>query len=78
MLDDPVKPSSSNLGDVGEYSVKVLKTTDGRKLIYQRHFDWGRKSKVLIPVTAYKNVKQVFDFVQDRDSYTISLKAGTQ
>ncbi len=75
-LDRPVSPKSSKLGDVGTYSVEVRKTTDGRKLIYRRTFDWGRDNKLVIPAKVYANVKAAFDFVQEQDGYTIALKAA--
>jgi hypothetical protein len=75
-LDDPVTPQSSQIQGMGEYSVKVLKTKDGRKLIYQRKFDWGRNMNLLVPAKSYESVKKVFDFVQEQDGYTISLKAA--
>jgi uncharacterized protein DUF3857 len=73
-LDQPMAPVSQSITKVGDYSVKVLKTTDGRKLIYQRKFDWGRNMNVLLPVKAYEAVKKIFDFVQEQDSYTITLR----
>jgi hypothetical protein len=75
-LDEPVVPNSTQIPNMGEYMVKVLKTKDGRKLIYQRKFDWGRKMNVLIPQTSYGTMKKIFDFVQEQDGYTISLKAA--
>ena len=75
-LDDPVSPQSTDIQNMGEYKVKVLKTKDGRKLIYQRQFEWGRNMNLLLPVKAYENVKKIFDFVQEQDGYTISLKAA--
>jgi hypothetical protein len=71
-----VTPQSSQIQGMGEYSVKVLKTKDGRKLIYQRKFDWGRNMNLLVPAKSYESVKKVFDFVQEQDGYTISLKAA--
>jgi hypothetical protein len=76
-FDEPVAPMSTKINNVGEYSVKALKTTDGRKLIYQRKFDWGRNLNLVLPAKAYETVKKVFDFVQEQDGYTISLKAAT-
>jgi hypothetical protein len=76
-FDEPVAPVSTPIANMGEYTVKVLKTTDGRKLVYQRKFDWCRKNNVLIRVNAYDQVKKIFDFVQEQDGYTISLKAAT-
>jgi hypothetical protein len=73
-LDQPVKPNSGKLGDIGEYSVEVRKTVDGRKLIYRRHFDWGRGKRILFPPDQYAPIKQAFDAVQEQDRYTISLK----
>ena len=75
-LDQPVAPGNKTFGDAGEYMVDVLKTTDGRKLIYRRRFDWGRKKMILMPVDAYPQIKKIFDTVQEEDSYTISLKAA--
>jgi hypothetical protein len=73
-FDQPMAPVSTTVTNVGDYSVRVLKTTDGRRLIYQRKFDWGRNMNVLMPVKAYETVKKVFDFVQEQDGYTITLK----
>jgi hypothetical protein len=75
-LDQPVKPASTNLGEVGSYAAEVRKTEDGRKLIYHRRFDWGRENRLLIPAKAYPQVKAAFDFVQEQDGYTIALKAA--
>jgi hypothetical protein len=61
---------------VGNYSVDVRKTVDGRKLIYTRKFEWGYGKRVLLPVAAYATVKQIFDFIQEQDGYTIALKAA--
>ena len=38
----------------------------------------GREMQVLIPAVNYTNVKKVFDFVQNQDSYTITLKQDAQ
>ena len=73
-LDQPVAPASIKLGQIGDYNVQVLQTPNGRQLIYKRHFDLGREQKLLIPAKSYPQVKQVFDFIQEQDSYTISLK----
>jgi hypothetical protein len=73
-LDQPVSPLSRKLSDVGNYAVEVRKTTDGRQLIYRRRFDWGYGKVVLIPAKSYPAVKQIFDFVQEQDGYTIALK----
>jgi len=67
-----------NLGGVGAYSVEVRRTTDGRKLIYRRRFDWGRDMTILLPVAAYQQVKNAFDAIRNQDNYTITLKASAQ
>ena len=54
--------------------MQVQKTTDGRKLIYRRHFEFGREQTLLLGASSYPQVKKVFDFMQDQDNYTISLK----
>lgn len=73
--DQPVAPTNAALGDLGSYSAQVLKSKDGRKLIYRRRFDWGRENRLLLPAKAYPVVKQAFDFIQEQDGYTIALKA---
>ena len=73
-LDQPVMPKSSTFGKVGGYTVDVRKTTDGRKVIYSRKFEWGNEGQVLLPADSYAQVKKIFDFVQEQDGYTISLK----
>ena len=74
-LDQPVKPVSTKLSEVGNYSVEVRKTIDGKKLIYKRRFEWGIDKRILLPAKAYQAVKQIFDFVLEQDGYTIALKA---
>jgi hypothetical protein len=39
-LDQPVAPNGNTIKDLGEYSVKVSKTDNGRKILYRRKFDW--------------------------------------
>jgi uncharacterized protein DUF3857/transglutaminase superfamily protein len=73
-LDQPDAPKSSKFGPVGSYIIEVQKTTDGRQLIYRRHFEWGSGGNVLIPVANYAQIKTIFDFMQEQDNYTISLK----
>ncbi len=73
-LDQPVAPTSSKFGAVGSYMVQVQKTTDGRKLIYRRHFEWGVDKQVIFPLETYPQIKKVFDFIQEQDNYTISLR----
>ena len=73
-LDQPTAPAKTKLGNMGQYNVELRKTTDGRKIIYRRSFDWGESGNVLVPVESYPIVKKIFDFVQQQDGYTLSLK----
>ena len=73
-LDQPTAPQSSTFKPVGSYMVDVKKTTDGRQLIYKRHFEWAAGGNVLIPVANYAQIKKIFDFMQEQDGYTITLK----
>lgn len=75
-FDQPVLPANGKLGDFGNYSVEVKKTTDGRKLIYRRTFVWGRGNRLLLPPAAYSALKKAFDFVEEQDNYTLALKAA--
>jgi len=73
-LDQPTAPAKTKLGNMGEYRVELRKTTDGRKLIYRRFFDWGENGNLLVPVESYSAIKKIFEFVQQQDGYTLSLK----
>ena len=75
VLDQPIAPNSTKIGDIGSYSVEVRVTTDGKTLLYHRRFDWGRENRLLISSKAYPQLKSAFDFVQEQDGYTIALKA---
>ena len=72
--DQPSAPASANLGSVGKYSVSLKQTPDGHRLVYHREFEWGRDSKLVLPVTAYADVKKVFTFMHDQDDFTVTLK----
>jgi len=73
-LDQPVAPAGTTMGNAGGYKVELKKTTDGRMLIYQRHFEMGRDMNLLLPAKAYLEIKKVFDFVQEQDSFAVTLK----
>lgn len=73
-LDQPTAPAKTKLGNIGQYKVELRQTTDGKKLIYRRNFDWGEDGNVLVPAESYAVVKKIFDFVQQQDGYTLSLK----
>jgi hypothetical protein len=75
-LDQPVVPSPSVFKDVGAYNVAVAKTPDGRKIVYRRKFDWGRNMNIILPASAYDSLKKILDFVQQQDSFTVTLKAA--
>jgi len=75
-LDRPIAPGRSAVKDVGEYAVSVSKTVDGRKIIYDRKFDWGRNMNILAPANAYDTLKKVFDYVQQQDNFTLTLKTA--
>jgi len=74
VLDEPVAPTSSKMGNVGHYSVELLKTTDGRKLIYRRRLEWGKDLAIILPAESYPQVKKVFEWMQQQDDHTMSLK----
>jgi hypothetical protein len=76
VLDDPVAPRNSKIGDIGIYTADVRKSKDGRVLFYKRRFDWGYHAPTVIPAEHYSQVKKVFEFIQEQDNYTIALKAA--
>ena len=78
VLDKPLVPRNSTLGGMGEYRVEVLKTSDGQRLIYKRHFYWGKDGKILLPAAAYPQLRTVFDFIRQQDDYVVTLVPGKE
>jgi hypothetical protein len=74
LVDQPVQPVNLKAGTVGEYNADLLKTKDGRRLIYRRRFDWGLNGGILVDADNYGSVKKVFDSIQEQDAHTIALK----
>ena len=74
LLDKPTALVNSKIGETGNYEAKLFKTTDERSITYKRQFDWGRNMNILTPINFYDSLKKVFYFVQEQDSYTLSLK----
>lgn len=76
-LDSPDAPSSFQIGETGEYNVKMrlVKTGQERVLLYDRKLEMGREGKLLYPQEAYPVLKQVFEAVRKGDDHAIILKA---
>ncbi|MCL4782138.1 MAG: transglutaminase domain-containing protein [Bryobacterales bacterium] len=75
-LDSPDAPSSFQIGETGEYAVKMrlVKTGKDRILIYDRKLEMGREGKLLYPQEAYPALKKVFETVRQGDDHAIVLK----
>ncbi|MBI1353232.1 MAG: DUF3857 domain-containing protein [Acidobacteria bacterium] len=72
-LEDAEAPQSFKLGEFGEYTVKLAKTSTG-KLIYDRMFVWGTGGTLLFPADAYPNLKGAFDAMHKQDEHMLTLR----
>lgn len=76
-LDQPFAPQGFNVNNFGSYSVNLLKNGDGTRLIYRRAFLWGitpNFNGLLVPKTAYTQLKTVFDTIHEQDNHVVTLK----
>jgi hypothetical protein len=74
VLEKPETPGGLRIPNLGEYDARLGVSADGRGLIYERNFDFGRGGHLLFPANAYPTLKQVFDKVQELDNHTIALR----
>ena len=73
-LDNADAPSSLNFGAPGKYEVKLSVSSDRRKIIYTREFAFGYQGSIAYQVDAYKQIKQIFDVIHQRDNHALTLK----
>jgi hypothetical protein len=73
-LENPSAPHPFTITGVGEYNAKVGVSTDGRLLVYERTFDFGRGGLLLFPPASYPAIKQSFDQLQEGDNHTLILR----
>jgi len=72
-FDHPDIPPSIKAGDTVDW--KVTARIEGKtKLVYERRFSFGDDGNLVLPVTAYANVKKVFDAIHEGDDHTFALK----
>lgn len=57
---------------ITKYDVKIM--AGQNLLVYKRSFFFGGDNNLLFPVQSYRDVKLVFDTVQERDGHTITLR----
>ena len=74
-LDNAEAPSPVTAGDISWCKVSLAMTKDGKTLVFRRNFQFGGKNgSILFPVTAYPDLKRLFDAYQEIDRHTITLK----
>ena len=76
-LDNADAPAAID-GGLSKYEPRAAITKDGRTLIYQRKFFFGKggADALLFPTAVYPNLKAYFDQVNKADGHTIVLKQG--
>jgi len=73
-LDNPDAPSPIRSAPVTEYTPTIKVTKDGKSLFYNRSFYFGGGGNLIFPVSAYNNLKTLFDLINKADNHTITLK----
>jgi Domain of Unknown Function with PDB structure (DUF3857)/Transglutaminase-like superfamily len=77
-LDNPESPAPINGSEISKYEPKAMITKDGRTLIYERQFFFGKggANALLFPTQVYPNLKAYFDAVNKQDGHTLAVKQG--
>lgn len=77
-LDNAEAPAPINAGETSKYEPKAAVTKDGRTLIYDRKFYFGRGGDQVLrfSVNNYPVLKNYFDQVSKQDAHTIALRQG--
>jgi hypothetical protein len=73
-LESPEAPGGMSITGVGEYSTRMATTVDGRRLRYERRFDFGRGGHLSFPAAVYPKIKAAFDKVRELDEHMLALK----
>jgi hypothetical protein len=73
-LDSPDQPGQVNSGTMSQYEPKISVRDDGKVLVYQRNFFFGKGGVILFPKGTYSQLKSLFDEFSKRDSLAITLK----
>jgi uncharacterized protein DUF3857 len=76
-LDAADSPGAFNAIGVGEYSVAIAASKDGRILEYKRSLLFGANGNILFQRIAFHELKRIFDEIHERDNHTITLKQTT-
>lgn len=70
-LDHVDPPTALSKDEASHY--KPTLTTEGRAVVYKRHFSFGGKNSILFPVEEYVRLKTYFDKVHQQDNHTVTL-----
>ena len=69
-MDSPIPVRAEGVAD---YRASILKSDDGRELIFVRLLVVGKDGSIFFPVGSYPDVKKLFDLIHDRDQATVTL-----
>ena len=77
-LDNADSPAPISGGEITKYEPKAMITKDGRTLVYERKFYFGKggASSIIFPTSSYPSLKAYFDAVSKGDGHTVALKQG--
>jgi Domain of Unknown Function with PDB structure (DUF3857) len=76
VFDAPKVPAAISMGDAGRYEVKA-QIQERKRLVYTRRLTISYPSGVLIPVSTYPALKNIFDQIAYADKQTLALKQAS-
>jgi hypothetical protein len=72
-FDHPDIPPSIKAGDTVTWKV-TARIENKTTLVYHRDFSFGDDGNILLPQSAYPNIRKVFDAMHEGDEHTFALK----
>jgi hypothetical protein len=76
-LENPTSRRPLDVPDIGSYGVR-LTDQDGKKIVYEREFQWGTGGVILFQKSAYPQLKVAFDFMHLQDQHMLIARRDTE
>jgi hypothetical protein len=73
-LESTATPPSGSFGRIGGYTMKLVKSTDGKSVEMTRELFFGADGRLQFPASTYVAMKIFFDDVAKADGLTIALR----
>jgi hypothetical protein len=73
-FENPENPGGVRAAEVASLAIQMSLDSASRKLRYSRNFAFGMNATLLFPVSAYSAVKEMFEAIEQRDSFSLTLR----